>query len=427
MAGHAREMRPGVWELRAYVGRDPLTAKKRWKTKRVRARGRREAQRLADAFVVEQTGGGIGRPKSAITVGDLLERWFAARAASWSPSTAMNTRWTIDRRLVGLADGRVEDLRTIDLDEFYAALRERGGRNGGPLAPSTVVRVHGMLRLALDQAVRWELIDRNPADGAQPGRVRRPRITPPTAEQVGELLAAAAERDPELLAYLFLDAETGARRSELAALRLTDFGAGEVTIARALAIGLASDENARAYAGHYWPAEVERGRRSTALFEKETKTVESVRTIALSAATAALVEEQTARVVARLTLADRRYPRDGFLFPAPGDGRRPLRPDTWSHRFTRLRDDVGVACRLHDLRHFVATTLLTSGVDLATAAGRLGHGGGGKTTLAIYGHFLRAPDRAASDLMDRILRPVSDARSDEGIGAVVVPLRKSRA
>src|ERR1700758_4258013 len=67
------------------------------------------------------------------------------------------------------------------------------------------------------------------------------------------------------------------------------------------------------------------------------------------------------------------YPADGFLFPAGLDGTRPLRPDTWSHRFIRLRDELGLdKIRLHDLRHFVATTLLTSGVDLATVAGRLG-------------------------------------------------------
>jgi hypothetical protein len=55
------------------------------------------------------------------------------------------------------------------------------------------------------------------------------------------------------------------------------------------------------------------------------------------------------------------------------------------------------------MRHFVATTLLTAGVDLATVAGRLGHGGGGKTTLAIYGHFLSEPDREASNVMSRLL------------------------
>ncbi len=96
------------------------------------------------------------------------------------------------------------------------------------------------------------------------------------------------------------------------------------------------------------------------------------------------------------------------MFAAEVDGSRPIRPETWTRRFTRLRAEVGLpAVRLHDLRHFVATTLLASGTDLATVAGRLGHGSGGKTTLAIYGHFLRGapPDRAAADLLAGLVRP----------------------
>ncbi len=43
--------------------------------------------------------------------------------------------------------------------------------------------------------------------------------------------------------------------------------------------------------------------------------------------------------------------------------------------------------RLHDLRHFLATTLLGAGIDLQTVAGCLGHAGGGRTTFAVYSHF----------------------------------------
>jgi hypothetical protein len=62
---------------------------------------------------------------------------------------------------------------------------------------------------------------------------------------------------------------------------------------------------------------------------------------------------------------------------------------------------------------FVATTLLASGTDLATVAVRLDHGSGGKTTLAIYGHFLRGapPDRAATDLLAALLRPAEVSSS----------------
>ena len=135
-----------------------------------------------------------------------------------------------------------------------------------------------------------------------------------------------------------------------------------------------------------------------------------------------LVEQQRVRLCERAMVAGGRYPDDGFLFPGAVDGSRPLRADTWSHRFTRLRDGVGLdAVRLHDLRHFVATTLLSAGVDLTTVAGRLGHGSGGKTTLAIYSHFLRKPDQAASAIMAAVLKP-TDPISPTPTGKVI-PIR----
>jgi integrase len=114
--------------------------------------------------------------------------------------------------------------------------------------------------------------------------------------------------------------------------------------------------------------------------------------------------------VARAAACGVTLPPESFVFAAKVDGSRPIRPETWTRRFTRLRDEVGLpTVRLHDLRHFVATTLLASGTDLLTVAGRLGHGSGGKTTLAIYGHLLRGapPDRAAADLRAGLVRPLA--------------------
>lgn len=64
--------------------------------------------------------------------------------------------------------------------------------------------------------------------------------------------------------------------------------------------------------------------------------------------------------------------------------------------------------RLHDLRHFVATRLLSSGVDVRTVDGRLGHKNP-NVTLSVYAHFLPEADREAADLLGRILAPAEDA------------------
>lgn len=222
------------------------------------------------------------------------------------------------------------------------------------------------------------------------------------------LFEAAVAKDLDLLTFVALEAETGARRGELAALRFRDFQHDAVTIGRSLVIGPDNSENRQRCVGHSWPASWSRGDQPTLLIEKlKPKNRRSVRTIALSAAASALVTQLRLDSVQRALVAGVSLDNDAFVFAAEPDGSRPFRPETWTRRFNRLRDGLGLeSVRLHDLRHFVATTLLASGTDLATVAGRLGHGSGSKTTLAVYGHFLQGapPDRAAAEMLAGLLR-----------------------
>ncbi len=396
----------GAWVLKVYAGRDELTGKKLSRSRTFHGT-KREAEKALAAFVAERPSPKpVAAPK---TFGEPLERWFEARSGDWSPSTVQQTRWTIDGSLKGLADRKVSTLSVEDLDRFYAALRQRGGRDGRPLAGSTVART-STASSGLPWARPWSGAGgrtTRQSELAPAGTTRK--IRPPSADDVRRLFDAAFRKDHELLTFVALEAETGARRSELAALRFSDFSEGYVSIRRSLVIGIDNEENQRRYAGHYWVSSVSRGRRATAIIEKpKPKNRRSVRTIALSAPAALLVADLRGQHVARAEACGISLPVDSFVFAADVDGSRPIRPETWTRRFMKLRAEVGLdTVRLHDLRHFVATTLLASGTDLATVAGRLGHGSGGKTTLAIYGHFVRgaAPDRAAADLLASLVRP----------------------
>jgi len=91
---------------------------------------------------------------------------------------------------------------------------------------------------------------------------------------------------------------------------------------------------------------------------------------------------------------------DAFMFSPVVEGSVPLRPDGISQRFTRLRELVGLKCRLHDLRHFMVTELLTVGVDVYTVSKRAGHDSSG-VTLNVYAHVAqrrtgRRPSASAS-------------------------------
>jgi hypothetical protein len=64
--------RSGGWELRVYAGRDPVSGRKRYLTRRVRG-GKREAQRVLAALVVEATE--LGAPQQG-TVTELMDEWL---------------------------------------------------------------------------------------------------------------------------------------------------------------------------------------------------------------------------------------------------------------------------------------------------------------------------------------------------------------
>lgn len=74
----------------------------------------------------------------------------------------------------------------------------------------------------------------------------------------------------------------------------------------------------------------------------------------------------------------------------------PMDPSAVTHRYGATCAKLGIDSHLHALRHYSATELLTAGVDLRTAAGRLGRGGGGATTLRAYAVWVGAADRRAA-------------------------------
>lgn len=110
-----------------------------------------------------------------------------------------------------------------------------------------------------------------------------------------------------------------------------------------------------------------------------------------------------------LALLERPHP----LRPGPTLGRGAVDgsgfpiPDGITQRYDRLVARLGMETTFHKLRHYSATELIAAGIDVRTVAGRLGHGGGGTTTLRTYTAWVSEADqRAAKGLASRMpLRP----------------------
>lgn len=87
---------------------------------------------------------------------------------------------------------------------------------------------------------------------------------------------------------------------------------------------------------------------------------------------------------------------DQYLFPwgkpRPSDPARPATDITSA--WDKLRDDTGVRCRLHDLRHTYATKLAENGVSESTMLALLGHMS--RSMLERYSHIRMAAKRDAA-------------------------------
>jgi integrase len=85
-------------------------------------------------------------------------------------------------------------------------------------------------------------------------------------------------------------------------------------------------------------------------------------------------------------------------------GSGPVNPERVTAWWRRARDGAGVdrRWRLHDLRHWSATTSIVGGHDVRTVANRLGHANP-SMTLRTYAHAVEAADAPIAQTLSHVL------------------------
>jgi len=200
---------------------------------------------------------------------------------------------------------------------------------------------------------------------------------PPTAAQAASILTAAFAADLWWGVLVWLAMTTGARRGELCALRWdgVDLDRGTLSIRSSIA---------------------QEGNRT---WEKDTKTHQQ-RRIALDPTTVGLLRAYQRQCTADATALDVEIRPSAQLFSPSPDHSTWLTPSSVSQRYARMCARLGWDRNIHELRHYSATELISAGVDVRTVAGRLGHGGGGTTTLRTYAAWVAEADQRAAGTFD---------------------------
>ena len=242
--------------------------------------------------------------------------------------------------------------------------------------------VHTILRKALQDAVRWSALARNPADAADPPAIQRGGSAVQTwsGTQLKRFLDSVSE--DRLVAAWTLAATTGMRRGEVLGLRWrdVDLEMGRLSIQQTIiSVG---------YEVSVSTPKTAKGRRSLAL-DRETVRV--------------FRAHRSQQLQGRLASGSR-VDEMGLVFC--GTTGLPIHPDGFGKRFKALQDFAALPrIRFHDLRHTHATLALQAGVHPRVVFERLGH-----STVAItldtYSHVIPAMQEEAAELVaSLIFRP----------------------
>ena len=135
------------------------------------AQPKRQAQIECARLISELTGGQYIET-AKITVGQFLERWLEHVRSMVSPRTHERYSEIVRKNIDPLLGGvRLTTLRPMQISDAYARALASGRRDGrGGLAPSTVRYMHIILKAAIGQAVRWQMLAHNPVDAVDPQR-----------------------------------------------------------------------------------------------------------------------------------------------------------------------------------------------------------------------------------------------------------------
>lgn len=312
---------------------------------------------------------------------------------------------TIDLHMVdSIGQRRLCDLTTPIIQLWVNAIAANG--NG-----RTAEYALAILRTALNDAIAWEILERNPTSHVKIPKYTRRKIQAMTLEQAQQFLEAArGERDlrkpimrkngkkmspiainPRLATLYLLYALIGFRRGEGLALRWSDINmqTGAITITKAI---------------------------NKHRHETEPKNESSIRTVYADEMTLEALKNH--RALMQTEKHEQGWKHDGLVFCS--EKGTVLSPRNLYRHFKLVLQAAGLPSTftLHGLRHSAASLMLAAGGKLTDVSKNLGHSSVA-ITGKVYSHGYEEGKREAVARSSRRLRgqPATDVDDEQRKGA----------
>ena len=332
----------GLWTGTIELGRGTDGRRKR---KSVRAKTKAEALRKMHQVRAEIEAG-LPVTDRTQTVSAYLAWWSEnVLPGTVRDTTADGYRWVLRRYVEPhIGPKRLVELRPEHVLQMLRELERQG------LSANTRRQARSVLRRALSDAVRYDVIGRNVAEFVKaPPKTSTKSKEVFTIEETRRLIDAARGEGTELAILIALT--LGARRGEILGLKWADIDLdeGTVDIQRTL-----------------------KRRNHHGLVLDEPKTASGRRKLPLTQALTASIRSHRLRQNKARLKAGEAWQEDDFVFTSKIG--TPIEPRNFGRAWKSLCERAGVpAYNFHTTRHTAATTMLNAGVPLESITKVLGH------------------------------------------------------
>jgi len=344
------------------------------KRKTVSGKTRAEANRKLTRIKADLDRG-LPMITGGLTLNAFLDQWLEETVKpSKRPKTYLNYEYLVRVHIKpSLGKHRLEKLTQRHVEQMFTQKRAAG------LSEGTIGGIRRVLRAAMNQAMRWDLVPRNVVtltESVKPNTERGSALTPAQVESI-----FAAVKGDRLEGLYWVALSLGLRVSELFGLQWADidFDASVIHVRRQLQ-----------YIQRRWVM-------------SSPKTASGVRDLPMRPALAAKLQaHKDAQDLEQLTAGARwRGDEWGLVFCTKTG--LPIHERTFREQWAAIRASAGLpeGVRIHDLRHTALSLLADRGAPPATLKAIAGHSHI-TTTLQLYVHTSTESKEATTALLEDI-------------------------
>jgi len=377
MRGHIRKRSKDSWTIVVDLGRN-ADGKRNQKWHSVKGTKREAEAELVR--ILKSTEDGIYIEPNKTSVNEYLKEWLKTIESKVARKTHERYSEICDHYVKPhIGHLKLNKVQPTHINTFYSDLLISGRRDKkSGLSKRTVLHTHRVLRGALNRAVKWQILVRNPCDAVDPPKPdKKERLTFTTKETI-ELLEKA--KGIPLHLPIMLAVTTGMRRGEIIGLRWKD-------------INLES--------GNLSIRQVAEQTKKHGLHIKEPKTDKSTRMVSLPKMTTDALKQHKVEQSQIFLQLGKRLDSDSMVFDSPLGLYPPNKLTTDYMAFIKRNKFKHVT--FHDLRHTHATHLLEQNIHPKIVSERLGHSTV-SLTLDTYSHVMPNMQEGAANVTDKILQ-----------------------